>query len=187
LATDPSLPSTQLHVSAIITQASGHCHQHHHSNHFSWGFVIFSTLEAFDVDDFVLQKPMVKPNENEKDEIVLANYGSRRKQDRLVLVWLRYTLSDRLLTYVARAQTAYEAWSMIESMFHTQTRARFMLLKDQLQTMSKGSMSMFDYIKKKQSVVDALAKCEYLMTSWLVSYEGWIAPMLPSRVPSTSE
>ncbi|KAL8170227.1 LOW QUALITY PROTEIN: hypothetical protein V2J09_022031, partial [Rumex salicifolius] len=114
-----------------------------------------SSQSPFDVDRF---KPQSKPKDDETNAAIFDAYLSWRKQDRLVLVCLRSTLSNRLLTYVARAQTAYDAWTMIESMFRTQTRAQLMLLKDQLQTLSKGSMSMFDYIEKKRSIADTLAE-----------------------------
>lgn len=48
---------------------------------------------------------------------------------------------------------------MLEQMFHAQTRACQMHLKQQLQTLPKGSMSILEYVEKKRVISDSLAEC----------------------------
>ncbi|CAN0910575.1 hypothetical protein LINGRAHAP2_LOCUS26367 [Linum grandiflorum] len=49
------------------------------------------------------------------------------------------------------------AWQTIDRSFQAQTRARRMQLKLQLQSLSKGSLSMFEYLEKKRAIADSLA------------------------------
>ncbi|GFP91711.1 hypothetical protein PHJA_001315100, partial [Phtheirospermum japonicum] len=81
------------------------------------------------------------------------------RKDKLILLWFRYTLTTPLLGHVARAATTSEVWIMLEQMFHSQTRAWQMHLKQQLQTLSKGSMSILEYIEKKRAISDSLVEC----------------------------
>ncbi|KAL4565709.1 hypothetical protein LXL04_029812 [Taraxacum kok-saghyz] len=85
-------------------------------------------------------------------------YQQWKKKDRYVLLWLKSTLSERSLAIVARASSSRTAWLAIETTFQAQTRARRMAMKGELQTLSKGSLTMLDYIEKKRSIADALAE-----------------------------
>ncbi|GFP91838.1 retrovirus-related pol polyprotein from transposon tnt 1-94, partial [Phtheirospermum japonicum] len=81
------------------------------------------------------------------------------RKDKLILLWVRSTLTTPLLGHVARATTTSEVWIMLEQMFHSQARASQMHLKQQLQTLSKGSMSILEYVEKKRAISDSLAEC----------------------------
>ncbi|KAL8161600.1 hypothetical protein V2J09_013089 [Rumex salicifolius] len=106
--TPPLSPKSQAIATSILAATSSSSHSQIHfpnlsvkldlDNNFSWKSVVFSTLEAFDIDEFVRDKPMDKPAEGENDAEVLEAYRTWRKKDHLVLVWLRSTLSERLLT-----------------------------------------------------------------------------------------
>lgn len=72
---------------------------------------------------------------------------------------LRSTLTNPLLSHVARATTTSKVWLILEQMFHSQTRARQTHLKQQLQSLSKGSMSIPKYVEKKRAISDSLAEC----------------------------
>ncbi|GJZ78081.1 retrovirus-related pol polyprotein from transposon RE1 [Tanacetum coccineum] len=61
-----------------------------------------------------------------------------------VLLWLKSTLSDHALAMVALATSSRLAWITLETSFQAQTRASRMQLKTQLQTLTKGSMSMIE-------------------------------------------
>lgn len=53
--------------------------------------------------------------------------------------------------------TAKELWETLTSMFISQTQARLMPLKMQIQTQKKGSMSMTEYFVKMKRIADNLA------------------------------
>lgn len=49
------------------------------------------------------------------------------------------------------------AWTTIEKTFQAQTRARRMSMKHQLQTLTKGSLMILDYVERKRAIADSLA------------------------------
>lgn len=85
------------------------------------------------------------------------DYATWKKRDRFVLLWLKSTLYDRALALVTLSTSSQMAWQAIERNFQAQSRASRFQFRAQLQTLSKGSMSMIDYIEKKRSIADFLA------------------------------
>ena len=49
------------------------------------------------------------------------------------------------------------AWQAIERNFQAQSKPTRMQLKAQLQSLTKGSMLILDYVEKKRSIVNSLA------------------------------
>ncbi|KAL4580085.1 hypothetical protein LXL04_016262 [Taraxacum kok-saghyz] len=134
------------------------------SNYSLWRTTVISALETFDLESFVLAPnppnetravhPATTPPTTEPN----PEFQIWKKKDCYVLLWLRSTLSERSLAIVARATTSHHAWTAIEKTFQAQTRARRMAMKGELQTLSKGSLTMIDYIDRKRSIADALAE-----------------------------
>ncbi|KAL9689406.1 hypothetical protein QQ045_009791 [Rhodiola kirilowii] len=133
------------------------------TNYYAWHRVILSTLEAFNLDSYVTESSQTKPEA--ADAMAMQAYLAWRQRDRLILVWLQSTLSERILCYVARASSTFEIWTMLQQLFQSQTRARLQQLKSSLQSLSKGSLSMMEYIEKKRSIVDSLTECEYMVSN----------------------
>ncbi|WMV09979.1 hypothetical protein MTR67_003364 [Solanum verrucosum] len=80
-------------------------------------------------------------------------YEEWRRSDLLILVWLRQIIYDPLLGHLTRASSSYDAWTKIVRMFQSQTCARLMQLKSQLQNFSKGNLSILEYFEKKRAIV----------------------------------
>lgn len=66
-------------------------------------------------------------------------------------------LSEKSLALVTRCNSSHMDWQAIDRSFQAQTRASRMQLKAQIQSISKGSMTMMDYIDCKRSIVDSVA------------------------------
>lgn len=79
-----------------------------------------------------------------------------KKRNRFLLLWLKSTLSDRALALVTRSTSSQMAWQAIENTFQAQTQACRMQLKAQLLTLTKWSMSIMEYTKRKHSTADSL-------------------------------
>ncbi|KAL4588192.1 hypothetical protein LXL04_001074 [Taraxacum kok-saghyz] len=115
------------------------------SNFCLWRTTIISALETFDLESFILNpQPPPETITTEREDaapIIVPNpeYQLWKKRDRYVLLWLKSTLAERALAIA-------------------QTRATRMAMKHQLQTLSKGSMSMIDYNEKKRTIADSLAE-----------------------------
>ncbi|CAN1848848.1 Retrovirus-related Pol polyprotein from transposon RE1 [Linum perenne] len=132
-------------------------------NYSLWRSTVISALEAYELEAHVLaphppsETRLVSTEGGVTTTEVNPAYIDWRKRDRIVLLWLKSTLTDRALALVARASTSHLAWQCIETSFQSQTRARRIQLKAQLQTLSKGALSMYDYIEKKRAIADSLA------------------------------
>ncbi|CAN0845740.1 Retrovirus-related Pol polyprotein from transposon RE1 [Linum grandiflorum] len=134
-------------------------------NYSIWRSTVLSALEMFELDSFVLA-----PTPPLETRIVVVADGADattepnpayitwKRRDRLGLLWLRSTLSDRTLSLVVRASSSRPAWVTIEKSFQSHTRVRRMQLKIQLQTLPKGALSMLEYIEKKRGIADSLAE-----------------------------
>ncbi|KAK0587648.1 hypothetical protein LWI29_026355 [Acer saccharum] len=66
-------------------------------------------------------------------------------------------MNQEILLELVGCNTSCEAWSTIEKLFSSQSRANVMQLKLQLQTLKKGGSSMSKYLMKKKAIMDALA------------------------------
>ncbi|CAN1270978.1 Retrovirus-related Pol polyprotein from transposon RE1 [Linum perenne] len=129
-----------------------------------WRSTVLSTLETFDLESHVLapnppsETRIITTTEGASTTEVNPAYTDWKRSDRLVLLWLRSTLSETALSLVVRATTAHLAWQAIDKSYQSQTRARRMQLKIMLQTMSKGALTMAEYLMKKRAIADSLAE-----------------------------
>ncbi|CAN1153111.1 Retrovirus-related Pol polyprotein from transposon RE1 [Linum perenne] len=128
-----------------------------------WHSTILSALETFGLESFALNpdppaETILITAENKKATTEPnPAYQEWKQNDRFVLLWLRSTMSERALSLVARAKTTQAAWSIINKTFQSQTSANRMRLKNQLQSLEKGALSMMDYVEKKREIADTLA------------------------------
>ncbi|CAM8945721.1 unnamed protein product [Rhodiola kirilowii] len=145
------------------------------SNYSLWRSTVRSALEAFGLDSFLTDTsqptptvviPAIPPldpanSSTAVPEQIIQNpdFAPWIKRDRLILLWIRSTLTTPLLGMVARASTSAEAWCILARTFHAQTGARQMHLRQQLQTLTKGSLSVLEYFEKKRAIVDSLSEC----------------------------
>ncbi|CAN0898512.1 Retrovirus-related Pol polyprotein from transposon RE1 [Linum grandiflorum] len=173
-------------------------------NYSLWRSTILSTLEIFNLESHVL-----KPDPPVATRIISTEGGevttepnpaftTWKQKDRFVLLWLRSTLTEHALALVVRATTAQLAWQTIDRSFQAQTRALRMHLKSQLQSLSKGSLPMIEYLDKKRAIVDSLADDQnpisdedligYILTGLDPSYNAFsTAFMMKTRDVSVDE
>ena len=129
-----------------------------------WRSTIISALETFKLESFILApSPPTETRISTTPDGVTTNEPNLdfliwKKRDRFVLLWIKSTLSERALSLVVRATSSYMAWIAIEKTFQAQTRVRRMAMKVQLQTLTKGSLSMLEYIERKRSIAYSLAE-----------------------------
>jgi hypothetical protein len=78
-------------------------------------------------------------------------------QDQLILGAITSALSENMISHVARCKTSRSAWTTLETLFVSRSRARTMHVRYQLATLKKGNTSIADYYQKFQSLADSLA------------------------------
>lgn len=130
------------------------------ANYPLWRTTIIYALECFELESFVLAPfPPTKtiPAPPTDDETTIAgashpnlDYIPWEKKDGFVLLWLKSTLTECSLAYVARSTSTNQAWLILERTFQAQTRDQRMQLTKILQTIIKGASSMIDYLDQKR-------------------------------------
>ncbi|KAF3786626.1 hypothetical protein EJ110_NYTH25134 [Nymphaea thermarum] len=84
-------------------------------------------------------KPPKEITKDGKSE-VNPDFVAWRKLDRLVLSWIKATVTEAVLGQIMRAKTAYDAWSTLEKSYGSQSPLRIMLLLKELLLIKKGSI-----------------------------------------------
>ncbi|KAK6138883.1 hypothetical protein DH2020_027375 [Rehmannia glutinosa] len=84
-------------------------------------------------------------------------FESFTKQDQLLASWMLSSLSESVLILVVGLDSSADIWRCLETNFSSQSKARMMQYKLQLQTLKKGTLSMREYLGKAKAACDALA------------------------------
>ncbi|KAG4911961.1 hypothetical protein JHK82_052550 [Glycine max] len=133
-------------------------------NYSLWRSTIIFALETFELESFILnpappmQTHIIYTFDSVSTTEPNPDFVLWKKHDHFVLLWIKSTLSEKALSLVVRATSSHMAWIAIEKTFQAQTRARRMAMQVQLQTLTKGSLSMLEYIERKRSIADSLAE-----------------------------
>ena len=92
-------------------------------------------------------------------------------QDRLLLGWLRSTISGEVLSQHVACQTAASLWSALHRIYSAISAARVMELRRKLQTTTRGGQSCNEFFETMRSIADQLtAVGEPVSDSDLVRY-----------------
>ena len=86
------------------------------------------------------------------------------RQDQLLASWLLASMSETVLVNMVGFETSSEIWDSLEKSFASQSPARIMQYKLQLQTLKKGSLTMREYLTKMKSYADVLASAGHKLT-----------------------
>ncbi|KAG6784643.1 hypothetical protein POTOM_010341 [Populus tomentosa] len=78
------------------------------------------------------------------------------RTDQLILGWINSSLSDGPLSQVINSESCHDAWTVLETLYGSHTRDRIQQMKGELQTLSKGSYSLEDYLHKAKSLALSL-------------------------------
>lgn len=95
-------------------------------------------------------------DENCKMKQPNPHYHMCKKCDKLLMSWLLASISELVCDHVAKCVTTSDVWKALESYFVTETKVRVVHLKNTLQTMKKGALSISHYIKKMKEIADAI-------------------------------
>ena len=79
------------------------------------------------------------------------------RTDQLILGWINSSLSDGPLSQVINSESSHDAWQVLETLYGTHTRDRIQQIKSELQSLTKGTSSLEDYLQKAKAL--ALSLC----------------------------
>jgi gag-polypeptide of LTR copia-type len=78
------------------------------------------------------------------------------RQDQLILAWLFNSISPSILAQVINCETSAHLWQQLHQLHTSQSLARVLELKLQLQTSKKGGSTCRQYLQHMQSIADCL-------------------------------
>ncbi|KAH6827086.1 hypothetical protein C2S53_004692 [Perilla frutescens var. hirtella] len=130
-------------------------------NYMLWKQQVLTTIEDFGLEKFLISEPKSAPaafilGSSKDDIIVNPAYDTWRRQEKSITSWLLAYMTESVLIGVVGLAHTSDIWDTLESNFSSQSRARLMQLKFQLQTLKKESSSMNDYLNKVKTCCDIL-------------------------------
>lgn len=117
-------------------------------------------------------------------------YHKWKKLDKLLMSWLVASISESTFSHIARCSFVHEIWIILENFFTARSKLRVLSLKNMLQTMKKGNLTIHEYLRKKKNVADALIASGHNVTEGeLISciLDGIIPEFNPALVHITSK
>lgn len=78
------------------------------------------------------------------------------KKNQFVLVWMRSTLTEKVLSMVHGLKTTKEAWVTLANRFASSLASNVNQLKHQLQSLHQGGKNCFEFVEKAKTVADQL-------------------------------
>lgn len=154
------------------------------NNHPMWKLQVLSGLRGAEMEKFI--DPVEKPPEkfippkaeadNEKptaDAAPILNPEFKKwvAQDQQVLSYLLGSLSREIGSQITAVTTAAEAWTAIQALHASQSRARIISTRMALATASKGASSISEFFSKMKALGDEMASAgRKLEDEELISY-----------------
>ena len=128
------------------------------TNFLAWQSQILPVLHGFGLHKYITTSSPA-PNITSSTGVVSTNplASPWRKQDQIILAWLRSSLSETLLGQVVSCSTSLELWQNLQQTFSASSRARLNELRRKLQNTTKGSSSCSEFLQKMRSIADELA------------------------------
>jgi gag-polypeptide of LTR copia-type len=128
------------------------------TNYLSWKSQILLLVQGHDLEIYLNSFPpdpaIRAPN---GQTTINPAYLAWTRQDKLLLAWIRSSLSDSIIAQVNSVTSSRDLWTALESFFTSTSRSRLQELKRQIQTASKGDSSCDEYLLRLRRIADELA------------------------------
>ena len=133
-------------------------------NYAYWRSQVVPAVRAHDLDGFLFG---TRPCPAQFLELLIESFSTATapvnplyavwiRTDQAILSWLLNSISEEMLGHVLRCRFSAELWFLLENLFTTQSRARTLQLRFQLQSLKKGSLTIHDYVLNMKSLADSL-------------------------------
>lgn len=137
------------------------------SNYVFWRTQVLATVRAHGFED-LLDKFYKPPTQflptPTGEHHANPDFFSWIRRDQYLMSWMLSSITESMLGNVTRCTTARDVWIALENLCQSQSKARIMQLKLQLQTQKKGDMNVDDYIQKMRGIADLLAVAGHNIT-----------------------
>lgn len=134
------------------------------TNFLSWKSQVVPTVIGHDLDELLFTA--LAPPPKLINGVDNPLYFQWRRKDQLLLSWLRSSMTEGVLATVASYTTSHSVWTALEQRFASQSKARLLQLKGQLNSLHKGALFVSDYVDKVKSLCDSLAIAGHPLTDF---------------------
>ncbi|KAL5861380.1 hypothetical protein ACOSQ4_002676 [Xanthoceras sorbifolium] len=137
-------------------------------NYIYWKTQILPAVNALDLEEYIdsskhppsqfISVQVTDESGNVRLELQPnKEYQKWKKSDQIMLFWLISTLSQKVVGQVTKCKSSLEAWSKLENLYSQKSMAKILNLRQQLQTIRKGSHSVSDFVLKIKNIGDVLS------------------------------
>ena len=145
---------------AISTPTFSHSHplsiKLNDENFLIWRQQVLATVTIYGLEGFLSGDQEAPPAINAHDSSPNPVYLAWRRQDQLLSAWLQGSLSESTMIHVVGLSSSKDIWQAIQTSYASQSKAKVMQYKLQLQTFKKNDLSMRDYLNKIKRYCDLL-------------------------------
>ncbi|KAL3644258.1 Helix-loop-helix protein 2 [Castilleja foliolosa] len=128
------------------------------TNFLIWKTQVFTAIKGYGLENFISEHPK-KPDMfiDDSSQTLSPTFSLWNRQDQILASWILSSLSESILPLMIGLNSSSEIWSVLERNFASQSKAKTLQYKLQLQTTKKGNSSMRDYLAKIKMCCDLLA------------------------------
>ncbi|KAJ4793674.1 hypothetical protein LUZ62_044920 [Rhynchospora pubera] len=128
------------------------------NNFLTWQAQVLPIIHGYNFTKF-LNSPPPNPTSVNSDGRVEYNqeYLFWNRQDQLILGWLRSSLVEAIQAQVVSCTSTSSLWSTLHHQFASNSRAKLIDLKRQLQTIRKEGSSCTEFLQRIRKIADELA------------------------------
>ena len=133
------------------------------SNYLSWKLQFQTLFVGYDLHGYIDgTKPcpsehLTTSNSNITTEQLNPAYITWIRQDQLILNAIIGSITPTIIPFIARAKSSREAWSILAATYATPSRGRIKQVKSQFRLLTKGSLSITDFLQSVKAKANELA------------------------------
>ncbi|RVW59734.1 Retrovirus-related Pol polyprotein from transposon RE1 [Vitis vinifera] len=155
----PILPTTNESQLLTINTAAQAPLKLTSSNYLSWKIQFETLFIGYDLLGYIDGSKPCPPKTLTTNNVDTLNpaYTLWIRQDQLILNALIGSLSPTIISFIARANTSREAWTILANTYAKPSRGRIKQVKNLLKNPSKGTMTVTDFLHSLRARTDELA------------------------------
>ncbi|RVW88563.1 Retrovirus-related Pol polyprotein from transposon RE1 [Vitis vinifera] len=155
----PILPTTNESQLLTINTAAQAPLKLTSSNYLSWKIQFETLFIGYDLLGYIDGSKPCPPKTLTTNNVDTLNpaYTLWIRQDQLILNALIGSLSPTIISFIARANTSREAWTILANTYAKPSRGRIKQVKNLLKNPSKGTMTVTDFLHSVRARTDELA------------------------------
>ncbi|KAL5815035.1 hypothetical protein ACOSQ4_025676 [Xanthoceras sorbifolium] len=132
-------------------------------NYVYWRAQILPAIRALALEEFIngsrlcpAKYVVASSAEGVRESVINEDFEAWCRADQLLLCWLMSTISESLIGEVTDCLSSLEFWRVIETLFSRGSLAKVLQVKQQLQSVRKGSSSISEFILKVKGFGNSL-------------------------------